>query len=51
MNRTAVFVILVIICLILLFLYATNLFALTVVYRLELIDQDLDFIMRRVVLP
>ena len=51
MSRTAVFVTLVIICLILLVLYATNLFALTIVYRLELIEQDLDFIMRRVVLP
>ena len=48
MSRTTIFAILVIICLILLFLYATNLFALTVVYRLELIEQDLDFIMRRV---
>lgn len=47
MSRTTIFAILVIICLILLFLYATSLFALTVVYRLQLIEQDIDFILRR----
>ena len=46
MSRTTVFVTLVIICLILLVLYATNLFVLTIVYRLELIEQDLDFLLR-----
>ena len=46
MSRTAVFVTLVIICLIILIIYAANLFTLAIIYRLELIEQDMDFILR-----
>ncbi|MDI6740759.1 MAG: 3D domain-containing protein [Candidatus Edwardsbacteria bacterium] len=47
MTRTSVIFFLVVLCLLLLFLYAANLFTLTVVYRLQLIEQDLDFMIRQ----
>ena len=46
MSRTTVFAILIFACLLILILYAVNLFALTIIYRLQLIEQDIDFILR-----
>ena len=51
MTKTHAFLFFIMLCVLILIIYATSLFALTIVYRLELIEQDLDFIMRRVVLP
>lgn len=47
MTRTSVVLFLVTLCLLLLILYAVNLFTLTVVYRLQLIEQDLDFMIQQ----
>ena len=47
MTRTSAFFFLVFLCMLLLILYAVNLFTLTVVYRLQLIEQNLDFILRQ----
>ena len=46
MSRTAIFVTLVTVCLLILIIYAANLFTLSIIYRLELIEQDIDFILR-----
>lgn len=47
MTRTKAILFLVFLCFILLLIHAASLFTLTVVYRLQLIEQDLDFMIRQ----
>ena len=47
MTRTKAILFLVFLCFILLLIHAVNLFTLTVVYRLQGIEQDLDFMIRQ----
>ena len=46
MTKTSAFLFGITLCLLILIIHAVNLFALTIVYRLGLIEQDLDFLLR-----
>ena len=47
MTRSAMVLFLIVLCLGILIIHAVNLFALSIIYRLEIIEQDLAFLIRQ----